>query len=744
MLVKKILLLLLSGFFLTYYSPGHETPAKKSKTDEKIDRLLKELKDSEQGPDRADILHALSKTYISFDQEKARNYAKQQVELSKKINYQKGIAYGLNTIGNTYMYQGKFTQAQEYYFKSLEIREEMGHKPGIASVLNNIGYTYWYLGDYNQALEYNFKSLKIRKEIGDKKMIARSYNSIAIVYRNQSNYSKALEYHFYCLKLKEELGDKSGMAISYNNIGVLYLDQSNYSKASEYYFKSLKLNQELGNKNRMAASYNNIGIIYNIQRKFKKALDYFNKSLKIKEEIGDKPGIAQTFNNMGSIYYEQKEFDRALDYWSRAKTIFKEMGLKKGLIDAYIGAGKCYKDKNQLQKAVADFNLGLNLARDIGNQKSISEAAGELAGIYAQTGQYKKAYQFHVLFKEKNDGLKNKENTEKITRLEMQYEFGKKQKQMQMEQHKKSLVKEAELKQQRLLKYTFSTIAILLALLFYTRYRLKVKVNRLLRKEIRDRKYAEAELVKSMKLETVGILSAGIAHDFNNLLAVIAGNLEMARSTLQDPYPQPVSFIQSAEKATNQTAELVKKFLTISEGGWIMRDKVTLPDVLSSAMESSPILRQMPLANAMPGNLKPLFGDERQLRQVMVNLLLNAHEATSGMDKDKKTCISAENLSLPANNPWKLSEGEYLKVSVTDNGKGIHDDFLSKIFDPYFSTKERGSQKGMGMGLAVSYAIVQRHDGYISVQSEPGEGTTVELYLPVYTEPEARESKKAA
>ncbi|MCP5109061.1 MAG: response regulator [bacterium] len=245
-----------------------------------------------------------------------------------------------------------------------------------------------------------------------------------------------------------------------------------------------------------------------------------------------------------------------------------------------------------------------------------------------------------------------------------------------------------------------------------------------------DLKKAEAELLKSEKLEMVGILSGGIAHDFNNLLAVIMGNLGLAKDSLQDPNPEALRFVERTEQSLNHAAELVKKFLTISEGGWIERTRANLPGILKDAVASVPQLKETPCTVSLPGALKPVYGDERQLRQVMVNLLLNSHDATSDMNKDKRISISAENITLPGDNQWSLPAGEYVKVSVIDNGKGIPEGVSDKIFDPYFSTKQRGNQKGMGMGLAVSYAVVQRHRGHLAVTSNPQEGTTVDLYLP--------------
>ncbi|MCP5050372.1 MAG: HAMP domain-containing histidine kinase [bacterium] len=190
--------------------------------------------------------------------------------------------------------------------------------------------------------------------------------------------------------------------------------------------------------------------------------------------------------------------------------------------------------------------------------------------------------------------------------------------------------------------------------------------------------------------------------------------------------------MKNAEKASNQAAELIKKFLTISEGGWLMRDKVTLPHIFKHISTASGQLKDIPYTILFSDDLRPLYGSERQLRQVMESLLLNAYEAPQGIEEHIGIGVSAENISLPQNNQWQLKEGEYVKVSVMDNGKGIPSHLLGKIFDPYFSTKERGSQKGMGMGLALCYATVKKHGGHIAFTPRLPKGTQVDVYLPVY------------
>jgi signal transduction histidine kinase len=248
--------------------------------------------------------------------------------------------------------------------------------------------------------------------------------------------------------------------------------------------------------------------------------------------------------------------------------------------------------------------------------------------------------------------------------------------------------------------------------------------------DITRRKKAESELIKIRKMESVGILAGGIAHDFNNLLAVIVGNTSMMKLTFGEKNDKLNTFLDNVERASAQAADLAQKFITFSEGGWLMRKKVKLANVLRDTAQLSPEIKNISCEISIPPDLDFIFGDERQLRQVFTNLLLNAQESTA--DDNRKITVNAKNITLDNENPFSLKQGKYVKISVIDNGKGIPPELLEKIFDPYFTTKTTVSQKGLGLGLALCYSIVNKHGGHISIDSKVKEGTTVDMYLPVF------------
>jgi signal transduction histidine kinase len=190
--------------------------------------------------------------------------------------------------------------------------------------------------------------------------------------------------------------------------------------------------------------------------------------------------------------------------------------------------------------------------------------------------------------------------------------------------------------------------------------------------------------------------------------------------------------VDNVEKASAQAADLAQKFITFSEGGWVVRKELKLSKILEDTAHLSPEIEQINFHTAIPPDLDSIYADERQLRQVMTNLLLNAHEATLLNENSKKIIVTAKNITLEKENQFPLKDGKYVHISVIDNGKGIPPELLEKIFDPYFSTKDTVSQKGLGMGLAICYSIAKKHDGHIAINSELDKGTTVNLYLPVF------------
>jgi len=247
-------------------------------------------------------------------------------------------------------------------------------------------------------------------------------------------------------------------------------------------------------------------------------------------------------------------------------------------------------------------------------------------------------------------------------------------------------------------------------------------------RDISERKKLEEEMLKIKKLESIGILAGGIAHDFNNLLSVIIGNISMALNEVTSVKRNRI-FLSKAQEASLKAVNLAGKFLIFSDGGWIIREKVDLTDVIFCAKDSLHDHLKVSIQMDIPADIQPAQGDEDHLCQLFSNLLMNAAES---MPRGGEISIRMENCEILEKNESGLKVGNYVKVKITDTGEGIPPGDIEKVFDPYFSTKEKSNQKGMGLGLTICYWIVKKHEGHIAIQSTLNKGTTVTVYLPHY------------
>lgn len=249
--------------------------------------------------------------------------------------------------------------------------------------------------------------------------------------------------------------------------------------------------------------------------------------------------------------------------------------------------------------------------------------------------------------------------------------------------------------------------------------------RRFIRNEI-ARIRAEDELLKAKKLETVGLLAGGIAHDFNNSLSVICGNISLAK--MFEPLDKKVlEVLTNAEISCEKAKELSSRLIIFAKGGDPLKERVSISEIIKETASSLVKDTGITFEYSLPEDILPIMADERQIKQVTINMIQNAIESmpSGGIIK-----IKARDEQISLENGLPLKEGKYLKISIKDQGRGIPERDLQKIFDPYFSTKDTYYQRGMGLGLAVCYSIVKKHDGLITVESRSGVGTTFHIYLP--------------
>ncbi len=244
--------------------------------------------------------------------------------------------------------------------------------------------------------------------------------------------------------------------------------------------------------------------------------------------------------------------------------------------------------------------------------------------------------------------------------------------------------------------------------------------------DITDRKKAEAERMRGHTLQSIGILAGGIAHDFNNLLSVIIGNIHLAKTSLAHD-DKRFSRLNDAENVCEIAGELSSRLITFATGGDPIKKPMDLRGVVEKTMHEALKGSSVHAEFDFPESLYSAAIDEGQMQQVFSHLAVNAKEAMHG---GGKLIVRGENINVSAHDRLPMREGAYLKITVQDTGPGIQEENLAKIFDPYYSTKDTFSKKGLGLGLAVCYSVINKHDGLITAESQVGHGTSFHIYLP--------------
>jgi PAS domain S-box-containing protein len=240
--------------------------------------------------------------------------------------------------------------------------------------------------------------------------------------------------------------------------------------------------------------------------------------------------------------------------------------------------------------------------------------------------------------------------------------------------------------------------------------------------DITDRRNMEEDLLKAKKLESIGLLAGGIAHDFNNLLVGMLSNIELAKMkviTDGSAYDR----LTEAEQAAYRAKDLTLQILTFAKGGAPVKTTLALGNIVMESVMLSLRGSNVKPDFRIPDDLWPVEADEGQLSQVINNVAMNAEQA---MPDGGTITIICENVVLGPSKVTSLTAGKYVKVMIEDRGIGIAREHLSRIFDPYFTTK----QKGSGLGLATAYSIIKKHCGMIVVESELGKGSRLQIYLP--------------
>lgn len=316
------------------------------------------------------------------------------------------------------------------------------------------------------------------------------YNTLGNNYRMGGDYSHSLEYFFKALKINEQINERTGIAQNFGNIGIIYKTQKDYTNALVYYSKALAMFEMLNNKDGIGTNLGNIGITYEMLKDYDKALDYQTRALKVYEKLGNKRSIAHNLGNIGLVYDDMGNYATALDYEFKALVINKELGNKRNIVNSCTNIGTIYYHiatdttgkttvearRNAIPNAIKYLDKSLVISTEISALPKLQEIHELYAQVYTLSGNYKKAFEHYKQSVAIRDSIFSKENSERITRLELQHEYEKKQLADSLKHAEIARTAALELQRQR--NYTYSLIGgiimlIIIACMMVNRQKLK-------------------------------------------------------------------------------------------------------------------------------------------------------------------------------------------------------------------------------------------------------------------------------
>jgi len=697
------------------------------------------LKTQKEDTIKINTLNAISHEYLkNSDFEFSIQMANEALAGSEKINYRKGIALAYYRKGNVNNSQGKIREALENFSSSLKIFQEIGDKSRMGDCYQLIGIIQENRSD---GLIKLFTALKLYEEIDDKTRIAETLQLIGGTHSYNGDMKEAEKFYLASLKISEKIEDKALIAQTTNGLGQLYASEGNYTKALEQYYAALKIYKALGNE---APSW---GIPWS----YSEIAGIFKYQGEVAEKSGDNNSARKKYIEVLKMYFDVLHFHEA----KKNKTFFAE---------SYRNIGNTYVKLKNNEKAKESYVKSLEFAHELNDKDELRKTYAALSNYDRFQGDYKKAYEHYVKYILYRDSLTNDEITKKSVQVQMDYEFEKKEIANKALQDKK----DAEVARARKVQsLTITSLVILVvAILFVSLIQLrsnrhKKKANLLLQQQkrkvestLKELKSTQAQLIQSEKMASLGELTAGIAHEIQNPLNFVnnfsevntelieeleieadKGNLQEVKLIAKDIKENEVKINHHGKRADaivkgmlqhSQSVGGVKEptdinaladeYLRLAYHGLRAKDK-SFNAILDTDFD--PAIGKVPI---MP----------QDIGRVLLNLYNNAFYAVSekmnSAPHGYEPRITVSTRLVPATeNSLIHQSANSLIISVKDNGNGIPQKILDKIFQPFFTTKPTG--QGTGLGLSLSYDIVKAHGGELRVETSEGEGSRFIIQL---------------
>ncbi len=634
-------------------------------------------------------------------------------------------------------------QAIRWSLEAVTRSLESGLYPQASVAYKNMGLAYWRLSSYDSSLYYYELGKELADSIGDELTGSKILNNMALVYRDRGQYSTSLDRYLEALEIQKRLEEYGSLAITLTNVGAIYfrlgevdkakeyLNQSlamatrgnfalpecfgcsvaievysktrDYDRADAYYQRARQSCQKVKSKYYLGLASYNYALMLKKKQNLPAAISEFERSLAVMEDVGDRRKQAAVINQLGSIYYALNQITASKKYFTRAK----HMAVEHGLLDEL---------KTSYQFLYKIDSLG-------------GRYAAALAGFH----------RFHEL----NDSLSRLQRFYALAEINVKYQTQQKEIENEVLRAERELQNEVINRQKLnariyyiIIAASVLIIAVLIILVVVIRRSnislrsMNLEINRQslaleeknqeLHQTIDRLEQTQRQLIESEKMASLGSLSAGIGHEINNPLNFIKGSIEVLSKHYKETKLKVTDEIankcfDAVNEGVDRASSIVKSLSHFSRMGDEMDEKCDLYEIIDNCLVilENKLKHRVQVTRKYSKEAAICVGNGGRIHQAFLNILSNAEQSIA----------ESGEISIHG----RLFNGS-IGIRISDTGSGISQDNLSRIMEPFFTTKNPG--EGTGLGLSITYRIIQEHGGTISVDSALGGGTTVSIVLP--------------
>jgi two-component system, NtrC family, sensor kinase len=683
------------------------------------------------------------------------------LESARKIGYHRGELLIRTKLVSNYCFGGKFPLAlEQIIYQERLVRPEDTLE--VARLYSSKGLYYGIQSAHDSAIYWLQKAIPLSEAGGDKDLLVGIYGNLAISYQQQSNLAQALFYQQKALRLTEQMKDENNRALLLVNIGNTYAQLEDNARAKENFLEAIEIAKRKGLTNVELYSYTNLASQYTSEDKQQDVYHYSMKAVKLAAQIGDVAIEAASLAKAAvalSLLSRQEEGEKLA---RKAISLADSAGQPLPVSQAYAAMGTILKSKGEFKSAIPNYQKAIQVMNNTELYTILNaEIYKDISECYERSGAFDNALVNYKMGAKISDSVRQKDNIQRAIEMSMNYDFEKKKAIADAVQGKKDLATSRVKNRQMLMIAALGIIVLAVLVIAFIQFRNskhKQRANLALQLEkekvestLTELKETQAHLVQSEKLASLGALTAGIAHEIQNPLnfvnnfsevsvelidemtaeiakgdmaeaALIAEDLKQNLQKINHHGKRADSIVKGMlqhSRASSGQAEateinvLADEYLRLAYHGMRAKDKsfnATIHTDFDESIGAMKVVRQ-------------------EIGRVILNLIDNAFYAVGSKSSQK---IGASDGSEPYNPTVAVSTkrvDKRVEIKVRDNGSGIPQSIIDKIFQPFFTTKPTG--EGTGLGLSLSYDIIKAHRGQLTVQTEPGTGTTFTINLPI-------------